>query len=187
LGEVKPIKIKFEYKGGTIDFTWNEKLVYSQPEENKILIYSINNDTLELESVYKIHSNDLRECGITEKEIWARSSRYLFFWNLKTLKNSSHFLCFLDAYDDNPECYYSFESDIDSSIYLNINKNLILIGDNEQNVIFSRKFDNIPIRYIKNENFKGLPIFMINNYFLVHSVEKIILFDILEKVLEKAL
>ncbi len=184
LGEEKPIKIKFN-KSGTIDFTRNEKLVNCRPKENKILIYSINNNKLELESVYKINFDDVRKCGITEKEIWAMSSRYLYFWNLKTLEESDHSLCFLGAYDHQPERYYSFVNYVDSSIYLSINKNLILIGDDEQYVIFSRKVDNTPIRCIKHENFKGLPNFVNNNYFLVHSVEKgnrkILLYNIFDE------
>jgi len=192
LGVMKPIK-KFKYKGGTlIDFTRNEeneKLVYCQPKKNKILIYSINKDRLELEldSVYKIHvhSGVLKECGITEEEIWARTSHYLYFWNLKKLKKSFHSLCFLNAKDHQPERYYSFvNDDVNSSIDLNINKDLILIGDNEQKVIFSKKFDNTPIRYIKNKNFRGSN-FLNDNYFLVHSTEndskKVLLYNIFDE------
>src|SRR5688572_5754498 len=57
-------------------------------------------------------------------------------------------------------------------MYLNINENLILIGDNEQIVIFSRKFDNTPVQYIRNEDFKGIPTLMNTNYLLVRPVEK---------------
>src|ERR1044072_1337675 len=99
LGSKKPIKIKFEHNGGTIDFTRNGSLVYSQPKENKILTYSINdNNALELESIYKIHSDDLRECGILGEDIWVRTSRYLYFWDSNTLKECSHSLCFLGTY-----------------------------------------------------------------------------------------
>jgi hypothetical protein len=164
-------KLKFKHSGGEIMFAMDgEHLVYYQ--KNQIFIYSLNTkiNKLKLESIYRVHSDSvIKECGITDYTIWARTSHYLYLWNLHTLQKSSHRWNFLDNRLPERNYYYA---NIDSSIRMNINNNLILARDKGQNVIFSREF-NAPIHYFKDKRF------LMNGYLSVHSAKnKLLIYNI---------
>jgi hypothetical protein len=102
-------------------------------DEVKIYSLSNTNNKLKLESVYKISIGDtLREYGITENKLWARSSDFLYLWDL----NSFH-LNFNSCLPERSNIITNKEN-IDPSIH-------VLIGDN---IIFLNGF-NFPIRYIE--------------------------------------
>ncbi|RGB34552.1 hypothetical protein C1646_668454 [Rhizophagus diaphanus] len=152
LGNKKPIKEYKSYKGNEIiSFTLDGKIV--EYRYKRIIVYSLSdtNNKLKLESVYEISIGDtLREGGITENKMWARSSDFLYLWDL----NSFRFNRYL------PERSYKItnEDNIDSSIH-------VLTGDSRQKFIFLNGF-NFPIRYIENENLSNKE----RDYFLVYDI-----------------
>ncbi|PKY59114.1 hypothetical protein RhiirA4_481596 [Rhizophagus irregularis] len=152
LGNNQPIK-KYESneENEIISFTLDGKIVQCRDKRIKVYSLSNTNNKLKLESVYKISIGDtLRKYGITENKIWARSSGFLYLWDL----NSFHFNSYL------PERSYKItnKANIDSSIH-------VLTGDSRQKFIFLNGF-NFPVRYIENDNLSKKE----RDYFLVYDI-----------------